>query len=316
MRFFGLLLFCLSVPALAKIELKTQIHDVDYGQQMGDEVLVLLKSGHVAKLPTWNKSQIDELQNAKASSQNLSIVLDENRNIISTEYFSTQATKGLNPNLMTNPNGMYVRKSMLQYIPTTIKDMATAKQYFKKAKLPSKEETQCFNRAAVWTYEWWKEHSLKSNKILIFFTRNYIRRYNFEWWFHIAPYVHVMEEGKVVERVMDRKYSGGPLPFRKWTNIFTNKDPECPVITKYSDYADNPYVGECYITRTHMFTYQPADLQMYEAWNYTKEAFNMNEIKWAYEEAFSAPGPEEEEEEEEEGPRFPDPETDTETLTR
>jgi hypothetical protein len=35
-----------------------------------------------------------------------------------------------------------------------------------------------------------------------------------------------------------------------------------------------------------MYTYQPADLQMNEAWNYVKEDFLIDEVKQAYLEAF------------------------------
>jgi hypothetical protein len=35
-----------------------------------------------------------------------------------------------------------------------------------------------------------------------------------------------------------------------------------------------------------MYTWQPADLEMKEAWNYTKGAFNMDEVRAAYLEAF------------------------------
>jgi hypothetical protein len=86
---------------------------------------------------------------------------------------------------------------------------------------------------------------------------------------------------------MDVKYTSGPLEFRTWTNIFMNRDPECPVITKFSEYADNPYLGDCYIQRTNMYTYQPADLQMYEAWDYKKDNFVMDEVRQAYLEAFN-----------------------------
>lgn len=48
MHVFGLLLMCLSLPLLAGTKLTTQIYDVDYGKQPGDEILVLLTSGHVA----------------------------------------------------------------------------------------------------------------------------------------------------------------------------------------------------------------------------------------------------------------------------
>lgn len=101
-----------------------------------------------------------------------------------------------------------------------------------------------------------------------------------------APYVHVLKDGKVAERVMDIKYTSGPLQIPSWTNIFMKNNASCPVISKYSDYADFPYEGDCFIQRTHMFTYQPADLQMYEAWGYSKTNFNLNEVKAAYLEAF------------------------------
>src|SRR5690606_29330817 len=123
------------------------------------------------------------------------------------------------------------------YVPTTVESMEVAKKYHKEARLYAKD-SQCFNRAMVWSYEWWKKHSLKSNKILIYWTRTYIRRYNFQWWFHIAPLLNVMDNGKVVERVMDIKYTRGPLSIQKWTDIFMRNDAVCQVISKYSEYAD------------------------------------------------------------------------------
>jgi hypothetical protein len=95
-----------------------------------------------------------------------------------------------------------------------------------------------------------------------------------------------MENGKIVERVLDVKYTNGPKKFQEWANIFLLNNASCPVITKYSDYADYPYTGECYLQRTSMYTYQPADLQMNEAWGYTKENFNINEVRQAYLDAF------------------------------
>ena len=84
---------------------------------------------------------------------------------------------------------------------------------------------------------------------------------------------------------MDIKYSSGPLPLKNWTDLFMKGDPECPIVDRYSDYADHPYEGDCYLQRTHMYTYQPADLQMYEAWGYQKTDFSLKEVQQAYREA-------------------------------
>jgi len=270
--------FCLiSLPLLAAPSIRSQIYDIDVAKKPQEDTLIFLMNGTVAKAQPGKSAIIDLLKDAKNTSGTYDFKLDENRYILElTPSIVQEESTSLDLLDLEEP---------LTYIPTTIASMDVARKYFKEARYNPKD-SQCFNRAMVWTYEWWRKHSLKSNKILIYFSRTYIRRYNFEWWFHISPYVHVNDQGKVVERVMDVKYGRGPLEFRKWTNLFVNKDPECPVITKFSDYADYPYSGECFIQRTNMYTYQPADLQMNEAWNYTKDKFIMKEVKQAYLEAF------------------------------
>ncbi len=281
MRGFGLLLLFLSSSLLAT-ELTTQIQDIDYGLTATDEILVFLKSGHVARIRESSDIFSEkELRSLDKRKKWYKFTLDQERYITSAVETQSpfKSKRGYKPVIHYNLD------APMSYVPTTVKDMNTARRYHREARYHPKE-SQCFNRAMVWTYEWWRNHSLKSNKILIYFTRNYIRRYNFEWWFHIAPYVHILENGKVVERVLDIKYANGPKKFQEWANIFLLNDAPCSVITKYSDYADFPYTGECYFQRTNMYTYQPADLQMNEAWGYTKENFNMNEVRQAYLDAF------------------------------
>lgn len=275
MRMIGLISFWLSLSLYAKSKITVQIYDVDYGFSQKDDILVFLNTGMVAKVHQSNKHLL-KVMSSKSPMSSMTLSLDKNRYI--TAIIPAEEAK---KNIVDQTS-----LDFLDYIPTTVKDMSVAKAYFHEARYYEKE-SQCYNRAMIWSYEWWKNHSLKSNKLLIYFTRNYIRRNNFEWWFHIAPYIHVVENEKVVERVMDIKYTSGPLPFKDWTNIFMNNNYACPVITKYSDYADFPYSGDCFIQRTNMFTYQPADLQMNEAWGYTKDQFIIDEIRAAYLEAFN-----------------------------
>lgn len=281
MNFLSLLLLLLSSYLCASQTYLTQIEDIDYGELPNEETLVFLSNGIVAKLnpqkwmqpkdffsPTHFKSTWFKVKLSKER-----LILNIKKDFKQKSHAQTSAHFHSNSELFET------------YIPTTIEDLSTAKNYFREARYNPKE-SQCFNRAMVWTYEWWKKHSLRSQKILIFFSRNYIRRYNFEWWFHIAPLVHVLDKDKVVEKVMDRKYTSGPKGVIEWANIFLRNDAPCPMIKKYSDYADHPYTGECMLLRTHMFTYQPADLQMYEAWGYQKNSFVKKEVRDAYLEAF------------------------------
>lgn len=223
----GLAAWLVSLPLLAATSVTTQVYDIDYGK--GDqETLVLLNSGQVAKVPSTKSDILGRLTQKDSHGQTYTFTLDENRYIVGMNEANEQVMTPIEP---TEPS--YQKAT---YIPTTVESMAVLKKYFTQARYNPKD-SQCFNRAMVWTYEWWRNHSLKSNKVLIFFTRTYIRRYNFEWWFHIAPYVHVMDQGKVVERVLDVKYSSGPRTFKQWTDIFMNKDPECPIIQKFYEYG-------------------------------------------------------------------------------
>ncbi|HLT22753.1 MAG TPA: protein-glutamine glutaminase family protein [Bacteriovoracaceae bacterium] len=277
-------LICLlsAIPIWAKSSLTTQIYDIDYGRDETEDTLVLLTSGHVAKLKKDNRLMWLKKRNKSSlqTDQWFHITMDKDRYIIQIQEtespFSPEEVKQKTVEKFLNRT----------YVPTTVESMAKAQQYHRQGRRDYNGETQCFNRGMVWSYEWWKKNSVKSMKYWVFFTRNYIRRYNFEWWFHIAPYLHVMHEGKVVERAMDLKYTSGPVDLRRWTNIFMRNDAECKIVTKYSDYADYPYTGDCYVMRSSMYVYQPADLEMNEAWGYTKDSFLMDEVRGAYLEAF------------------------------
>ncbi len=278
MHVLGLMLCLLGFAAHGAQEFSTQIVDVDFGDGPGDEVLIFLGNGVVAKLNPSKNNFLSTGEESFHQNHWYTFKLDEKRFITKAQEIPAPFESFYQSPFFSPPP--------TPYVPTTVSSMKLAQSYHRQARYNPKE-SQCFNRAMVWSYEWWKKHSLKSNKLLIYFTRSYIRRYNFEWWFHIAPYVHVLENGKVVERVLDVKYTSGPRKFQDWANIFLKNDAPCKVITKYSDYADYPYTGDCYFQRTHMYTYQPADLQMYEAWGYSKNEFIMDEVRGAYLEAFN-----------------------------
>lgn len=269
-----LALCLLSLNAFADSTIYSSVYLIDHGKTSDDDHLVFLDNGTVLK--TKHDDQIiHELEKNKLNTKrNYEFIIDDDRYVKSLKLVSEIKKE------------LVLGSSTAQaYVPTTVASMDVLKKYFKEAPYNPKE-SQCFNRAMVWSYGWWKEHSLKSMKMFIFFTRDYIRRYNFEWWFHVAPYAHVKENGKVVERMLDVKYSSRPLPVKDWSDIFMRNDATCNVITKYSEYADFPYTGNCYYYRASMYYYQPADLQMNEAWGLTKDKFNMGEVIGAYKEAF------------------------------
>lgn len=281
MRLYAIFIysFLIALPAIASRQITTQIHEVDLGTKIDDEVLVFLKSGDVARLKRSELDKIETLQSMKSNDQWLTFTVDKNRMIKSIKSASTpietQDEKAFN---LEDAN----------YTPTTVANMKTATSYIAESRHVTKEETQCFNRAMVWSYEWWRKHSLRSKKVFVFWPKEYVRKYSFKWWFHVSPYVHVMDsDGVVKERVLDVKWLSRPYNFQDWADYHSSHDVKCRVVEKYSDYADHPFdTDRCYFIRANMYTWQPADLEMNEAWNYTKSAFNMDEVRAAYLEAF------------------------------
>lgn len=119
-----------------------------------------------------------------------------------------------------------------------------------------------------------------------FFTRKYIRKYKFEWWFHVAPMVHVVHDGEVKERIMDIKYSKGPLKLKQWTDIFMRDSAHCRVVDKYTDQANFPESGSCFVMKSSMYYYQPIDLELLEVQGQEKMRWLEPEVRHAYMDAF------------------------------
>jgi hypothetical protein len=283
MRFLSSILYsffiCAQINAATK--LTGQIHDIDLGTP-GEEVLVFLGSGDVLKVDKWNLALLEDLNTAKSNLGWMSFTVSDERIIL-----KASPTKSTPVASITNTKSFSLLETG-EYIPTTIESMELATAYMKESRQRSRNDSQCFNRAMVWTYEWWMKHSLRSNKVFVFWTKEYVREKKFKWWFHVAPYVHVLDtDGVVKERVVDVKFQNRPYTFQDWADFNSTHDVKCKVVEKYSDYADYPFGTEhCYFMRTNMYTWQPADIEMKEVWGYKKESFHMEEVRAAYLDAF------------------------------
>lgn len=272
---FVLGLFFLS-PVWGAVTVTSQIHDVDLSANMSEETLVFLRNGTVIKVSKSDPEMAKLLLEKSNSLDWVELTIDENRRVLSAQ--SSELPGEETPREVMNPTS--------NYMPSVLGSMDYARRYFNESRYNSKE-SQCFNRAHVWTHDWRIKHNFYSMKAFIFFTKKYIRKYNFDWWFHVAPLVHVVANGKITERVMDIKYSRGPQKLRDWSNIFMKDDSACPIVTNYSDYADWPEGSHCYIMRTSMYYYQPLDLENLEKFGYQKNRWIEAELQGAYSEAFN-----------------------------
>ncbi|HXH75624.1 MAG TPA: protein-glutamine glutaminase family protein [Bacteriovoracaceae bacterium] len=283
MKFFGLsvlsILFSLNAFSSSRI-LTTQIREVDVGSKMGDEVLVFLTSGDVARLKYWDSKLLGTLQGSEGTENYFRITLDDRRRIKAIK----KTPSPVGPKVTNFAKILFEEN----YTPTTIPSMEIAKSYISESRHPTKPETQCFNRAMVWSYEWWRKHSLKTNKIFVFWPKEYVRKHSFKWWFHVSPYAHIMDtDGIVKQRVLDVKWLKRPYEFQEWANYHSSHDVPCRTVNSYSEYADFPFdTDRCYFIKTNMYTWMPADIEMKEGWDFKKSGFFMNEVEAAYLEAF------------------------------
>ncbi len=274
MSAFGLIffLFCFSVNA--SIHVKSQIHSIDRGEK-NDETLIFLRTGQVIRIAKSDEAKRRDFVNARDLKQWIHFKLAENHSI---ESYMIQSS----PNKTRKP---VLKITEETYAPTIIENIDLALNYFHEAKYVEKE-SQCYNRAHIWAYEWFTKYSIYSMKTWIFFTRRYIRKYKFDWWFHVSPSVRLIHNGMQKDMVMDVKYARGPLDLKNWTNIFMRDDAACPVVEKYSDQANYPEWGSCFVMKSSMYYYQPSDLEALENFNLERTTWIPSEVVEAYREAF------------------------------
>lgn len=290
MRFLLGMCALITLPLWANTQVTTKIHDIDHGDHITDEALVFLTSGQVVKFNVNNTELMDRLNDSLVKREAITVTFDDKREIVDVVVENVKTLEPEPETVPVAPISEEVKRvsgidPMAGYNPSII-SLDKAKQLVKESRHASKEETQCFNRAHIWTYEWRVKHNVYSNKIWIFFTRKYIRRFNFEWWFHVAPMVHMVVDGQVKERVLDVKYARNPHSIQKWANIFLRDDAKCPFVKSYADHANYPEAGSCFFQKSPMYYYQPVNLEFLDKFGTVMNSWREADVRMAYAEAF------------------------------
>lgn len=281
--FILFVLFLSSTNAIGE-EISARVISIDRVLEEGKKDLLFLSTGHVVKVDPDRKNLKEFIFISQLANKWLKFQINEQREVES-------AVETVNPITSFKETSISSEKSMkrlemeLVFKPSILKSVNKAQELFNQAPYKQKE-SQCYNKAHIWAYEWRTKNQLYSSKVWIFFTRKYIREYEFEWWFHVAPYVHVVVGDKVKERVMDRKYTKGPIKINEWSNIFMRNSAKCPVVDKYTDQADHPESAYCFLMKSSMYYYQPVDLEKLEMEGIDRTRWLYPEVKHAYQEAF------------------------------
>jgi len=265
-------------------ELETTIADLEEGDRRDDYVLVKAEAeGKALWAEGRDRDLIAAFRIAAANGQTVKLTYNRSDRVIyGAELLELPTNAVMERGFANVPNPL---DPAFQF--TVIPDLATAQALWQSLDGRTKHNSQCYNRAHGWAYDMFSRRGIKSGKAFIFFTSKYIRQHDYEWWFHVAPYVMVQTENMSLEHVLDRKFSRGPRNLRAWTNIFMYNDALCPEVTKYSDYRRNQQAEWCYLIKTSMFFRSPRDIENLEKLGTMRTEFSIPQVRASRRQAFS-----------------------------
>lgn len=174
----------------------------------------------------------------------------------------------------------------IEFKPSIIGSETKAKNLFNKMNSDFKPNAETSDRAHVWASEVFKKTGLKSQKVFIFFTMNYINRTGFKWWFQVAPAFVVNVNGKKELKVFDYTHASEPLSVKQWTDLFISSKRPCRLTEKYSEYEDTRFSEECFVIVDSMYYQLPGELSAKETSGRVVTEFNHKNIEISKQRAF------------------------------
>lgn len=119
----------------------TQIHSIDKGKK-GQPHLILLTNGHTAFLEGLQKSLIDDLVASQERGDTVEINLDQKLNVISVQTVEPERVE---------PTGEETAPDEIMSYDPSIVTLTTARNAFTGMRRDYQNESQCYNRAHIWT---------------------------------------------------------------------------------------------------------------------------------------------------------------------
>jgi hypothetical protein len=279
MKYFlvAILLQIFSFQVLAE-KIRGQISSLDIGVN-GQEHLVKLSEGQVAFIDFSQKALLDQIVKSFKRKDWLEFTLGSKNTLQSIKIIAPQFFYD------TTDHATLIRSAEDPYRPTVM-TLTNAKSIFSKMRKDYQQKSQCFNRAHIWTYEEFIRSATNMNKVFLFFTSRYIRSHHFGWWFHVTPMVFVGGTKQSNWKILDRRYTKGPINSKTWTDIFIRTKKTCKVVNKYSSYHEHQQSQDCYMIPVSMYYVVPSDIERLESTGEERIGYEEVEVEYAEWEAF------------------------------
>lgn len=274
MRFILLSLFLLGFSTFTYAEIfYSTIHSISRGTGNKPH-LVRFDNGRAAFMDNTKFNFLSTVQFSHDKNQLLKIHVNSSNKIYGIE--------ALDERVEEEEEGQSMNQEPFQ--PAIVKNNNEALKIFNKMRKDYNKSGECYNRAHVWAYEEFMRSGLNSMKIFMFFTERYIRKYNYNWWFHVTPMVYVGSTKS--PRTLDRRYTTGPRQTKTWSDIFIKSKQRCKKVNKFDDFFLNQKKADCYHIYTSMYYVKPRDIEKRDLTGEEKTEFRENEIQKAYKNAF------------------------------
>jgi hypothetical protein len=268
--------YLISFQVIAK-KIESQIHSLDKGA-VGQQHLVKLTNGQVAFVEFNDKALLKRIDQSYQHKDWLEFTLDEKNNLLGLQIIPAQFS--FEGRAIADPED-----PPAPYAPSVV-TLSEATSMFRKMRTNYQQDSQCFNRALIWTYEAFINSNINSNKVFLFFTSRYIRSHHYHWWFHVTPMMFIGAVGRANWKILDRRYTHGPINSKTWTDIFIQTKRTCKTVYKYSDYRDHQQEQDCYLIPVSMYYVVPSDIERFEETGEERTSFEEEEVEYARWEAF------------------------------
>jgi hypothetical protein len=273
MQFLPVIMTILFSFSVCAERMTTQVSHIEESKKDKDPHLILFANGRVGFVQANEKFFLIPLKEILKRGEWLDVELDSKNNFRSGS-------------LVPAPKELSFRDEPIpeeaSFDPTNLGSIDEANSIFVRMNRRYQGASQCYNRAHIWAYEEFQRTQLRSVKLFMFFTRSYIRRYRYQWWFHVTPMTYV----NGLAMTLDRTFMKRAVEIKTWTDNFIYSKRNCPIISKYSYYRNNQESEHCYLHPASMYFWQPRDLENNETSGYEKKQFIRSEVNWAYREAF------------------------------
>ncbi|MBC7397871.1 MAG: hypothetical protein H7333_10555 [Bdellovibrionales bacterium] len=189
------------------------------------------------------------------------------------------------------------RPSVMESTPAVDEAFRNLETEFRKFNLLNLQfGTQCTQRAETWAYGLEKTKGIRSQKVFVFYThafKEYYRKANgkdFEWWFHVAPFVlSKASNGTVEERVIDKAFSDRSLTMKEWTDLFIESKEKCIENVPFANFEGDVSAegasfnrnAHCYLVRAPMYDMFPSDIDARERGLRPQLEWDLNQVHTA-----------------------------------